>query len=303
MTRKTFRRTRPGARQTLAALMVAAGLAGAAPLVASVPALAQEDGAAAETGPTVLARVGEDVVTEDDFRFAIEEMGSQLANMPPAQQRDFLLNMLIDMKVMARAAREAEMDQTEAYQARKDYLEERALRRAYLEQVIQTSVTDEDVQAAYDEFVQGFEPEQEVRARHILLGSEDDAKAVIAELEAGRDFAELAKEKSTGPTGPNGGDLGYFTKDRMVPPFAEAAFALEPGQISEPVETQFGWHVIKLEDKKESAPPAFEEVEQGLRQQMLYEKFEEIVGQLRSETTIEIVGAEDTAAEGEEAAE
>ncbi|NJO38685.1 MAG: hypothetical protein HC871_15110, partial [Rhizobiales bacterium] len=109
---------------------------------------------------------------------------------------------------------------------------------------------------------------EEVRARHILLASEDDAKAVIAELEGGADFSELAKEKSTGPSGPQGGDLGYFKKGQMVPEFGDAAFAMDVGSTSAaPVKTQFGFHVIKVEDKRK-VEPSFEETEPQIRQEV-----------------------------------
>jgi peptidyl-prolyl cis-trans isomerase C len=124
-----------------------------------------------------------------------------------------------------------------------------------------------DIKARYDKEVAATPPEEEISARHILVETEEEAKALITELDAGKDFAELAKEKSTGPSAGQGGDLGFFTKGRMVPEFEAAAFEITPGEYGkEPVKTQFGWHVIKVEERRETAPPAFEEVADQVRQ-------------------------------------
>ncbi len=130
--------------------------------------------------------------------------------------------------------------------------------------------------------------EQEVHARHILVATEEEAKEIEAELKKGADFATLAKEKSKDPSGAaNGGDLGYFTKDQMVPEFAEAAFKLDKGQISDPVHTQFGWHIIKVEDKRTKPTPTFEEVKPQLDNYVARRAQEELVDNLRKSAKIE----------------
>jgi peptidyl-prolyl cis-trans isomerase C len=145
------------------------------------------------------------------------------------------------------------------------------------------------VRARYDKEVAATAPENEVRARHILLETEEEAKAVIAELDGGADFEALAKEKSTGPTGPNGGDLGYFTRGRMVPEFEEAAYALDVGGYTkQPVQTQFGWHVIKLEDKRQVQPPAFADVEGQIPFRLHARALFRTPQQLREEAEVEI---------------
>ncbi len=168
--------------------------------------------------------------------------------------------------------------------------EEQAIREVYLEQEVLARITDDGLQAKYKDFVANNPPETEHHARHILVTSEEAAREVIAKLDEGADFAELAKESSTGPSGAQGGDLGYFTADQMVPEFSEAAAKLEPGQYSkDPVQTQFGWHVIKVEDRRTAEPPGFEEVEPQLREAMAREAVEAVFNDLRDGATIEIV--------------
>lgn len=271
---------------SLAALMLAAPAAASFAQDAAAPAAE----AAAVTPETVIARVGEDAITEADLSFAAEDMAQDLAQMPPEERRAFLLRVLIDMKVMAGAAKQAGMDQTPLFAQRLKYLEERALRRAYFADAIAAAVTDEAVRAEYDAFVAQFEPQDEVRASHILVEDEAEARAIKAELDGGADFAAIAKEKSIDPgSGANGGDLGFFGKGMMVQPFEEAAFALaNPGDVSEPIQSQFGWHIIKLEEKRPSQPPSFEQVAPQIQQQILMRSFNDKVEDLMSGVDIEI---------------
>ncbi|MDP1731256.1 MAG: peptidylprolyl isomerase, partial [Devosia sp.] len=249
--------------------------------------------AAAVTADTVVATVGGETITEADVAFADEDLQQELSQMPPAERRAFLVTVLIDMKVMAKAARDKQMDQTETFKRRLQYLKERALRRAYFAETIATGVTPEAVQKAYDAFVAGFQPQEEVHARHILVATREDAEAIQAELAAGKPFEQLAIEKSTDPSGAqNGGDLGFFGRGMMVKPFEDAAFALtEPGEISEPVQSQFGWHIIKLEEKRQSQPPSLEEIGPQLQQQVMFQAFEESVSALKQGLVIDIPDA------------
>ena len=123
-----------------------------------------------------------------------------------------------------------------------------------------SALSDEAERKVYDEAVKQVKNEEEVHARHILVPTEDEAKAILAQLKGGADFATLAKEKSKDPGAAEGGDLGYFTKEQMVPEFSEVAFKLGKGQLSDPVKTQFGWHIIKVEDKRTRPTPTFEQV-------------------------------------------
>ncbi|MDQ0317081.1 peptidylprolyl isomerase [Amorphus orientalis] len=239
----------------------------------------------------VVARVGDTEITETDVERAGEMLGERLSQVPQNQRRDVLIQALIDLQVVADAAREAGLEDSAAFQAERDFLVAQALRDIYFQENIAGAVSDDDVRARYDEEVAKLDPQEEIHARHILVETEDEAKALIEQLDEGADFAELASEHSTGPSASQGGDLGYFTQGQMVPPFEEAAFALDAGSYTEePVQTEFGYHVIKVEDRREQAPPAFEEVADQLRQAMVRERFTETLESLKADADIEIVG-------------
>lgn len=244
---------------------------------------------AAEPGD-VVAKVGEAEITEADLAFAAKDLGQELQRFPPAQWRQLLLDAVVDMELLAQAARQDGLDQDPDFQKQMEFLELQALRNAYLSQKIGDAISDEDLQAAYDAEFADFEGAEEVNARHILVKEKAEAEELIKELDGGADFAELAREKSTGPSGPNGGDLGFFGRGQMVPPFDEAVFALDPGTYTkEPVETQFGWHVIKLEGKRKQEKPALEEVANGLRQQLFRDRYEAKMAELKGAATVEVL--------------
>jgi len=169
----------------------------------------------------------------------------------------------------------------------------RSQRAGYvLDEKLRAAVTDEAIQAAYDERYASIEPETEYNASHILVKTEDEAKEIKKLLDEGADFAELAKEKSTGPSGPNGGSLGWFGKGMMVKPFEDAVVAMKDGEISDPVETQFGWHVLILNESRQMAAPSLDEV----RAELETEVQQKLVEQIMSEIT---EGAEITRADAE----
>jgi len=236
----------------------------------------------------VVATVDGVAITETELAFAAEDLAQDLSSVPAGERRAFLVSVLIDMKLMANAARQLELNKTEVFERRQTYLTERALRRAYFASEVSSTITEEKVRAAYDQFVASLETKEELRARHILLATLEDAEVVKAEVDAGRPFEDLAREKSIGPSGPNGGDLGYFTRGRMVREFEDAVFALEVGEVSEPVESQFGWHVIKLEERRQSVPPAFEQVAAELRQKMMIEAFDAAIRELKQSAEIKV---------------
>jgi len=270
--------------------------------VAIAPAMAQDAApaapaatdapAAAPVAPKpedVVATVGEETITEADLSFAAEDLSQELSQMPPADQRAFLVRVLIDMKVMSKAAKDAGMDATPLFQQRLNYLEERALRRVYFSDAIANTVTEAAVRAKYDEYVASFKPADEIHASHILVKTKEEADAIEQQLKDGGDFAAIAKEKSIDPGAANGGDLGFFSKGMMVGPFEDAAFALtDVGQISAPVESQFGWHIIKLEEKRQSAAPPIEQIGQQLQQQLLMSTFDGVVAKLMDGVKIDI---------------
>ncbi|VAW16458.1 Foldase protein PrsA precursor [hydrothermal vent metagenome] len=254
------------------------------------PALAQSQSAtpAAPSVNDVVATVDGETITEADLAFAAEDLAQDLKSVPPAEQRAFLVSVMIDMKLMANAARKLELNKTDLFKRRENYLIERALRRAYFASEIGPQANEEKVRAAYKEFAATFKPQEELRASHILVATRDDAEKIKAELEAGRPFADLAKEKSTGPSGPKGGDLGYFTRGRMIKEFEDAAFALKVGEISDPVKTKFGWHIIKLTDRRQSAPPKFEQVARELSQKLMVGAFDKTIRDLKQTADITV---------------
>lgn len=213
------------------------------------------------------------------------------SNMPAMIERT------IDLELILKASEQAGLREDAVVQEQIEAISRDVLRQTYLERLAETAVTEAELREAYDTYVQENPPEQ-VRARHILVESESEAQEIIGQLDGGADFAELAREKSTGPTGENGGDLGYFERGQMVAPFAEAAFGLEPGSYTEtPVQTQFGWHVILVEDKRTGEPPSFEELQPQLRQELEQEAIQTHLTELRNSADIEVVEPEAPAAE------
>ena len=291
-----FVRTKSTAFTKLAALLVASSA------LLALPALAQSttEGGAAGAAPDasvqvqrdpagVVARVGEREITNADLDQALADMAQQFRSFPEAERRARALDSIIDIHVLAGEARKIGLDKQEALARRIDFLTERALHNAFFQTNIAPSVSDEDLRKRYDAEVAKTTPEQEVRARHILVKTEDEAKAIIAALDGGADFETLAKEKSTGPSGPQGGDLGYFQRGRMVPEFEKAAFAMEAGAYTkEPVKTQFGFHVIKVEDKRDRPLPTFEQTKDRLRQLVLTERYAEAVQAGRTAANVEV---------------
>ncbi|WP_421979971.1 peptidylprolyl isomerase [Roseibium sp.] len=244
---------------------------------------------AAEPGD-VVARVGDADITEADIAFAAQDLGQQLQQFPPDQWRALLLDVVVDMELIAQAARKDGLDQDPDFKKQLEFLELQALRNAYISQKIDGAITDEVLNSAYEEEFKDYEGPEEVNARHILVNEKVEAEDLIKQLDDGADFVELAKENSTGPSGPNGGDLGYFGKGQMVKPFEDAVFELEPGAYTkEPVQTQFGWHVIKMEDKRRQEKPAFEAVAGELRQRLIREQYEARMAELKAATEVEIL--------------
>ncbi|MFZ1815180.1 MAG: peptidylprolyl isomerase [Rhizobiaceae bacterium] len=271
---------RPARNRANTVFVVAVALGLALPVMAT-SAVAQE---------AVIARIGDVTITERELAFAQADLGEQFAKVPEEQRKAAVLNALLDIKVLAKAAEDAGLADDENFKARMAFLRDRALHNAFFQDRAMNMVSDDEVQARYDKEVGAAEPQKEVRARHILLKSKEEAEAVIAELDGGKDFATVAREKSTGPSGPDGGDLGYFTKGRMVPEFEAAAFALEKGAYTkEPVQTQFGWHVIIKEDERDATPPPFDQVKDQVRQLLLQEKYVELVRNARDSAPIEIL--------------
>lgn len=237
----------------------------------------------------VVATIGGKPVTQKDLDLAYEELASSLPpQVSDAQKLDYALSYLADLRAGAQAAIEAKLDQTEDFQRRLAYAKDKLLLEAYLAAETKKQVTEEKMRKLYDDSIKAMKPETEIKARHILVPTEAEAKEVAAKLKAGEDFAKLAQELSKDPgSGKEGGDLGWFTTDRMVPEFSEAASKLKAGQVSDPVKTQFGWHIIKVEDVREKKPPSFDEVKDQVQQFLDRQVQTEVIGKLRASMKIE----------------
>jgi peptidyl-prolyl cis-trans isomerase C len=264
--------------------LVAAGLALAqtgAPAPQSPPATAPAAG-------KVLARVDGSPITEADLVLAAEDPALSLPNMDEAQKRDVVLGYLIDLKTGAKAAEAAKIGEGPDFARKLAYFRDKLLLDEYLEREVRKAVTPEAARKLYDETVKNLTPEQEVRARHILVETEDEAKKALARVKGGEDFAKVAADLSKDPgSKTDGGDLGFFTKERMVQPFAEAAFQLEPGGLSEPVKSQFGWHVIKVEEKRTQPTPPFEEMKEQVEQYLTRKAQQDLILALREKAKVE----------------
>ncbi|WP_420407367.1 peptidylprolyl isomerase [Hoeflea sp.] len=245
---------------------------------------------AQDAADPVVATVGGVEVRTSELQMAEADLDPQFENLPAEQRRVAALAAVIDIKALARKAEAEELDETESFKRLMAFQRDRALHNALFRSGVVESITEEDVRARYDEEVAATPAEEEISARHILVETEEAAKALIAELDGGADFAKLAAENSTGPSAANGGDLGYFTKGRMVPEFEAAAFELSEGEYAkEPVQTQFGWHVIKVEDRREASPPPFEQVADQFRQIVLRERYGDLIREARGAVDIEVL--------------
>ncbi|MCY1704632.1 peptidylprolyl isomerase [Pannonibacter sp. SL95] len=238
----------------------------------------------------VVAKVGDTVITEADIAFAARDLGQELQRFPPAQWRSILTDVLVDMTLLAKEAEKEGLQKDEDFQRQVKFLTTQALRNAYVSQKLEASITEAELKAAYDAELANFKGEEEVRARHILVKTKEEAEKLIKDLDGGADFAELAKANSSDGSAAAGGDLGFFGKGRMVPEFETAAFALEPGKYTkEPVQSQFGWHVLKLDEKRIQPAPAFEDVQDGLRNKLMRDRYTKLMTDLKAAHKVEIV--------------
>lgn len=242
----------------------------------------------AQDADPVVARVNGTDVRTSDLSMVEEDLDSNLPAMSPEAKRDYLVTFYADMVMIAKAAEGKKLGDTPEFQRRLAYQRTKLLMEQHLQAEAKSSVTDQAMRQLYDDATKQMKSEQEVRARHILVETEDEAKAVLAELKKGADFADLAKTKSKDPSAKQeGGDLGYFTKQQMVPEFSEVAFRLDKGQLSDPVKSQFGWHVIRVEDKRDRQPPGFDQVKEQLESYLTRKAQGDMIAKLRAEAKIE----------------
>jgi peptidyl-prolyl cis-trans isomerase C len=257
----------------------------AAPLPVSLTA------ASAQSDP-VVAKVNGTEIRQSDLVAAEEEIGAQLPPMAPDARRDYLVTYVTDMVLVSKAAEDRKLGDTEDFRRKLANARTKLLMEALLQAEAKAAVTEEAMRKVYDEAIKQVGDEEEVSARHILVETEDEAKKILADLKKGGDFAAIAKEKSKDPgSKENGGDLGFFGKDQMVAEFADAAFKLNKGQLSEPVKSQFGWHIIRVDDKRKKQPPEFDKVKDQLQTFVQRRAQAEMITKLRDSAKIERLDA------------
>jgi peptidyl-prolyl cis-trans isomerase C len=262
----------------LASTAVAGALAVA--LLAGLPLRAEE-------ANPVLAKVNGAEIRASDVALAEEELGPSLAQMDPATKKENVLSFLIDMKIVSKEAEDKKIADRDDFKTRLAFARNRLLMDNLLAVEGKAATTDENMKKVYEEAAKQITGEQEVHARHILVETEDQAKKIAEDLKKGADFAELAKKESKDPGASDGGDLGFFTKEQMVPEFSTVAFALEPGKISDPVKTQFGWHIIKVEEKRTRKAPDFEQVKPQIETYVVRKAQADYVAKLRTAAKVE----------------
>lgn len=279
---------------SLARIGLAAGLVA----LSSLPLAAQETAPAAPTTApaapadpnAVVATANGKPITEADLTLAENDLDPQFSRLPPEQRRAAALSAVIEIRLLSDKAAADGIDKQPDFERRMEFLRQRALHSALVESEVAAKVTDAEIQARYDTEMANTPPVNEVHARHILVKTKEEADAIIKQLDGGAKFEDLANQHTTDPSGKtSGGDLGYFAAGQMVPEFEKAAFALEPGSYTkQPVQSQFGFHVIKVEDKRAQQPPAFDQVKEQFRSLVLRDKYFALVKSLRDAAKVDI---------------
>jgi len=253
----------------------------------AAPAAAPQAATPAPANP-VVAKVDGQEIRMSDLSEAAQGLPEQLRGMPPQMLFPMLLDQMIDRRALAVQARKSGLEKQDDVRRAMEAAADRALQTAYVSREIGPLVTEAAIRAKYDAEIAGKSGVEDVHARHILVADEATAKKIIEELKKGGDFAELAKKYSSDSGAQQGGDLGFFKKDDMVPEFATAAFALKVGEYTQvPVKTQFGWHIIKLEERRAAPPPSFEEAHDELRQKMIQDAYQKLTVAARATVKVE----------------
>ena len=259
--------------------------------MAQEPAAATGTAAPADAPETVIAKVNGFGITQGDLAIAGDDPALSLPGVDDTAKKGLLVDYMIDLKVGAQAAEGAKIGDSPEFKRKLAYFRDKLLLDDYLERESKKAATPEAAKALYEQTVKAMKPEEEVHARHILVDNEAEAKAIAKRLKEGEDFAKAASASKDPGSKAEGGDLGWFTKDRMVAPFAEAAFKLQPGQISDPVKTQFGWHVIKVEEKRVKPIPTFDEMKEQVDQYLVRKAQQDVILKLREAAKVERTAA------------
>ena len=237
----------------------------------------------------VVANINGQLIRMSDVETAQQSLPPQYRNMPLQAVFPALLDRLIDSKLVVLEGRKNKVQDDAAFKKRMAFVEEQVIQDFWIQRELARRITPEELQKRYAERSKSMPPEEEVHAKHILVSTEDEAKAIVAEIKKGTPFEKLAKEKSTDKaSGAEGGELGWFKKGDMVPEFATAAFAMKKGEMSETaIKTQFGYHIIRVEDRRQAPPPPFEEMAEQLREEASREAVTALLNQLRSVAKVE----------------
>jgi peptidyl-prolyl cis-trans isomerase C len=250
-------------------------------------------GSGAGAQERVIAKVNGKTITDTDMKLAEAEIGTDLGSLPEATRRRVLVEFLIENQLFAEAAEGQKLSASPSFDERMQYWRRRALRDAYFDRSVRDAINDVDARKFYDSQVKAQKPEEEVRARHILVESKDKAREIFEKIAHGSDFAQLAKENSKDPGSKDqGGELGFFKRGQMVPQFEEVAFKLKKGEVSEPFESQFGWHIVRLDDRRQRSAPPFEAVKDGVVASMIHQKAQQVAADLRGKAQIEYIDPE-----------
>ncbi len=255
-------------------------------------ALALAPAAQAQDAPKedkVVAIVNGHEIRVSEVQMATDDIIGQLPDLPPKLRFPFVVEYLIERHLLAQYAVKDGIADTEEYKRRLALYQAKALRDAYFFQKIRPMVTEEEMKAAYDQEAAKLQQTERVRARHILVATEDEAKDILARLKKGEKFEDLAKQFSLDGSKDYGGDLGYFTAPEMVPEFSKATFALKVGETSQPIKTDFGWHIIRLEDRKQGAAQPYDQVKAAIRNVLLRKKVSEVMDKIRGASKVEII--------------
>ena len=236
----------------------------------------------------IVANVNNEDISLETMIHAMNELPPEIQSQPFMSYYEDLLERVIDIKLFAQEGKKMKLDEEPSVRAAIDFVIEKVLMQAFLSKYIQENIKEENLKASYNNFIADETSREEIKASHILMDTESEAIDVINMLNDGDDFAELAKNKSTGPSGPSGGDLGWFKRGQMVPPFEKAAFSLNKNEITQlPVQTQFGWHVIKIFDKRIPEAPSYENMKSKLIQDLERKIVSKKIQDLRNDALIE----------------
>ena len=236
----------------------------------------------------IVANVNNEDISLETMIHAMNELPPEIQSQPFMTYYEDLLERVIDIKLFAQEGKKMKLDEEPSVRAAIDFVIEKVLMQAFLSKYVQENIKEENLKASYNNFIADETSREEIKASHILMDTESEAIDVINMLNNGDDFAELAKNKSTGPSGPSGGDLGWFKRGQMVPPFEKAAFSLNKNEITQrPVQTQFGWHVIKIFDKRIPEAPSYENMKSKLIQDLERKIVSKKIQDLRNDALIE----------------